>query len=598
MRRPAPAAILLGLLSALVAGVDLVRLFRPLPLLDPDPGWALPRLVLGLAAIAGAAIAGGAAAGAFHLWAGRARAATAPLPALALSGPALAILLAAALLGGAAVRFADLERLPPSLWIDDLSLIAPSLALQGRAADFADAIRPAPFGVAKPYGSVGVLYLEAFRSALRAFGTTVFGVRFLSAAAGVASIATVFLLGRELLPRGGAALAALLFAGLRWSLLLSRWGWNAIVLAPAVDVAALLLLRARARRNPALAAAAGLAAGLAAHLYLAGWVAGAALLLLAIWPLGRERGPRRPSFVIAAAFAAAFALAAAPLFLFARGRVAPYFARASDHNVLREMRWARSPMPAFAAAADSLAAPWFKPDPFSHHDLPGRTRLGWLLGIPVALALARALARPEAELSAYLLANAAAALAASVVGGHAGVPNGYRFGYLADAAAIAATSGLILLAGLFPIRLRRAAALAALGLVLVNGALAVRDALLDWPARRETFDGFHGQDTLIARAALRWEAYGPVELEHGREHSPITVGAIRRYRLDPDPGPRPSPSPPPRARSFRLAPPGDAPSEGERAVEIVRDGFGRDWGVVLGRGGARTDRPAAPRPAA
>ncbi|MEO8432907.1 MAG: glycosyltransferase family 39 protein [Acidobacteriota bacterium] len=590
MRRPAPAAILLGSLSAFVAAVDLVRLFRPLPLLDPDPSWALPRLVLGLAVAAGTAIAGGAAAGAFHLWASRTRAAAAPTPALGLSGAVLAALAAAALLGGAAVRFAGLSRLPPSLWIDDLSLIAPSLSLAGSPADFANSIRPAPYGVAKPYGSVGVLYLEAFRASLRAFGTTIFGVRFLSAAAGVASIATAWWLGRALLPRGGAALAAILLSGLRWSLLMSRWGWNAIVLAPAVDVAAILLLRARSRKSAGLAAAAGLAAGLAAHLYLAGWVAAAALFLLAAWPLPREGRSRRPSPAIVSAYVAAFAIAVSPLFLFARGRVAPYFARASDHNVVREMRWAHSPMPAFAAAADSIAAPWFKPDPFSHHDLPGRTRLGWLLGIPVALGLARAFARPEAELSAFLLCHAAAALAASVAGGHAGVPNGYRFVYLAGAAAVAGASGLMILAGLVAPRLRRASALAVVGLAFVGGAFAVRDALFDWPARRETFDGFHGQDTLIARAALRWRRFGPVDLRHGLEHSSITVGAVLRYGLDPERGPDPA-GPPSPSRSFRIAAPDAARAPGERAVERVRDAFGRDWAVVLGRRSASGTEP-------
>ena len=87
-----------------------------------------------------------------------------------------------------------------------MSLIRPALALSGGLSDFADASRPAPFGVAKPYGSVGVLYLEGFRASLKAFGTTVFGVRFPAAAAGVASIVTVFFLARALLPAGGASL--------------------------------------------------------------------------------------------------------------------------------------------------------------------------------------------------------------------------------------------------------------------------------------------------------------------------------------------------------------------------------------------------------
>src|SRR6266545_5017034 len=117
----------------------------------------------------------------------------APVP---FRGGALVVIAAAAISLGTLARFVALERLPPSLWIDDISLIAPALDLKGVPGDFANAIRPAPYGVSKTYGSVGVLYLELYRGALLLFGTTVFGVRFLSAAAGVASLFSALALGR------------------------------------------------------------------------------------------------------------------------------------------------------------------------------------------------------------------------------------------------------------------------------------------------------------------------------------------------------------------------------------------------------------------
>ncbi len=604
MRPGNPAAFLVGLLFGFVAAVDLVRVFRPLPLTDPDPAWAAPRMLLGLAAIAGAAFAAGSAAGIFRVWVDRGGILTTPVEPLALSKRSLGGLALLALILGALFRFAALERLPSSLWIDDLSLVTPALELRGAPSDFVNAIRPAPYGVEKPYGSVGVLYLEGYRAALSKFGTTVLGVRFLAAAAGVCSIGTVYLLGRMLLPSGGGALAALAFAALRWNLLNSRWGWNAVVLAPIVDAAGLLVLLARRRRSAWLAAAAGAVAGIGTHVYLAAWVAAAALLLLALWPMpvpGPSGTPAavtrlRPLARLPLTFAAAFFLVTLPIFLWKEGRVAPYFARASDHNVVREMRRTRSPMPLFAAAADSLSAPWGRPDPFSGYAL-----LGWLMVVPLGVAAARALARPGEEPSAFFLSHGAAALAASVVGGQAGIPNGYRFGYLADVAAVAAACGILLLAGRAfaasrrqpraprPVDFsRRAAAIAAVGVVAVSGALGARDALAVWPVQRETFDAFHGQDTLLGRAAARWETFGPVSVESGTEHSPITVDAVRRYRLDPD---RAAPGMPLLAsispRAFRVAAPRSAPRGGERVVERVRDAWGRDWGVVL----------AVPRPA-
>lgn len=572
------AAVLFGFAASFVVGVDLARWIRPLLIVDAEPAWALPRLFLGLVLIGATACAGGLAAAVLLRLARRFPAALSPAPLPLRRGGLIAI--AAVAIGlGLLARFALLERLPPSLWIDDVSLISPALELRGAPSDFRNAIRPAPYGVSKAYGSVGVLYLELYRGALLFFGTTVFGVRFLSAAAGVASLATALALGRALLPRGGGTLAALVLAGLRWHLLLSRWGWNAIVLAPIVDVAALLLVRARRRESLVLALLSGVVAGLAAHIYLAAWIAAAALLLFSAWP--REgTAPFRPALVLPLVFAAGFACAAAPIFLLKEGRTGAYFARASDHSLLAEIRYMHSAMPAFAAAADSLVAPWFKADPYHHHDLPGKTRLGWILGAPVAVALARSLLRPREPFSAYLLSQGCAALAGSVAGGHAGVPNGYRFGYLADVTAVAAAGGILCLVALFPAARRRAAALAALGLVAVSGTLGARDALVLWPHGRETFDGFHGQDTLIARTALRWERYGAVTISSPLGHSAITIGGIRRYRLDPD---LPRQVAAGYRRCFRIVPEATPLERGERRVERVRDAWGRTWGEVLAR---------------
>ncbi len=442
-------------------------------------------------------------------------------------------------------------------------------------------MRPAPAGVARPYGTVGVLYLEFYRLSLRLCGTTVFGVRLPSALAGSLSIATAGLLGRALLPRGGGALAAIVLAGLRWSLILSRWGWVQIALAPILDVAALLVLRARRRGRAAPALAGGAVAGLGAHVYLAAWIAAAGLAAFAAWPAPRGAPAerlRRAGLVLLG-----FALAAAPLFLFREGRRAPYFARAGDHNVAREVVRQRSLFPPLAAAADSLTGLWALADPSARNDLPGRRRLGWIVGVPAFLAFARALARPREDLSALLVSQAGAAMAAAVAGGQADVPNGARFAYWTTLVAVAAAAGTLALVGTAPARLRRAAAIAAVGLLSVSGARGAKDALVLWPARRETFDAFHGQDTLIGRAAARWRAEGEVALEPGLGHSDVLVSAVAKYRLGP-PAPRPDTTSP--RRRFRVAAARTSPEPGERIVEAVADAWGRSWAVVLSRAGA------------
>jgi hypothetical protein len=241
-------------------------------------------------------------------------------------------------------------------------------------------------------------------------------------------------------------------------------------------------------------------------------------------------------------------------------------------------------MPPFSAAADSLVAPWLLPDPIPLNDLPGRTRLGWILGVPVAVALARALYRPGRESSSFLLAHGVAAFAASVSGGQALLPNGFRFAYLTTVCAVAAADGLLGLAGLWPAAGRRTVALGLVGLVAIQGALAARDALVVWGESRDTFDYFHGPDTLLARAAIRWSRYGPVEADLSLVHSAITYRAVREHRLDPEakrwepPGEETS-----SGRLFRIVPPGSEPRLGERRVERLGDAWAREWGAVLGR---------------
>jgi hypothetical protein len=576
-RLAASAVVLAGVASAFVAGVGAVAAIRPGLLADPEPSWAPYRLVLMLA-VAMAAVGAGTAVAALLFFAARNRELTAPLEAWPFGAMGTGVLATLALAAGVVLRFVALGRLPEWLWIDDLSLIQPALALQGRLADFSDAVRPVPFGVGKLYGTVGVLYLEGYRLALLLWGTTVFGVRFPSALAGAVSLATGGLLGRALLPRGGGALAVLALAGLRWHLILSRWGWNMIVLVPIVDVATLLLVRARRRGSASAALAAGAVAGLGAHVYLSAWVAGAALGAFAIVP--GEQKARGTSLRLALLFAAGFAVVAAPLFLFHESRPVSYFARTADHNLALEIARAGSPMPAASAAADALAAPWWVPDPSPRNDLPGAARLGFLLGVPVLVALARSLLLPRAELSALFLSHAGAAFAATVAGGQAGNPNGSRYAYLTTVTAVAAAAGALALLRLAPNDSRRAAAIAAAGLFAVSGALGARDALAVWPERTETFEGFHGGDTLLARAALRWESLGTVVVTPGLGHSDVTIGAIRRFRLAPGAVPLAASG---TRLMLRVTAPATEPSSGERLVERIVAPGGKTVGLVFAK---------------
>jgi len=581
------SSVLIGSLAAFVAAVDLIRAIRPDLLLSAEASWAVPRLALWLLVGSAASGAGVTAASLLFLWS-RTRSATQPLEPLPFARSTLAILFAAAVLAAVVFRFAWIDSLPSSLWEDDVSMIAPTVALEGSWRDFADPVRPVMYGAKAPYGSVGVLYLEGFRFVLVFWGVTVIGLRFVSAISGVFSVVTAAWLGRTLLPQGGGTLAAVILAGLRWHLILSRWAWVMIVIAPLLDLAAIAAIHSRRRNSALLAAAAGLLVGVAAHVYLAAWIGGAALFLWLVWP--REAGELRVAAILVAAYMAAMGLAVLPLFVLRPHGSIGYLRRVGHHSVATEIQLTRSALPPFAAAADALRAPWFLPDPTPRNDLPGRTRLGWVVGITLAAGLAWALANREGDLSGFVLAQAGAALAAAVAGGEAFLPNGSRFGYLADSAAVGAAAGSLWIVGRVPTGRRRIAAILVVGALAWASLAGARDAILRWSQAESTFRSFYGQDTLIGRAAARWDRFGTVHLEHGLGHSPDaaavgTVENVRRFRLDPDErrrtpllgissGAR---------REFRVVPPTTVPAPGERPVERVQDGWGKTWALVFGR---------------
>lgn len=591
-RESVAGAALGGLLVAFVTAIELARWIRVELLFDPEPSWAIPRLILGLVVVTGATIGGSLAMAALYRWS-RTPGAEGPIPPLPLEPGTLLAIAAGAIAVGAVVRFLWLDALPPTLWVDEIVPIAPALGLNGTWSDFRDAIRV--LETDQPIRAMtGVAYLELYRLVLKGFGVTFLGVRFWGCAAGVLSLATAALLGRALLPRGGGALTALVLAGLRWHLIFSRWGMEPLALVPVADLATLLLLRARRRRSLVLGAVAGAVAGIGAHIYLGAWIVMAALAAFAAWP-NESRDSVRRRLALPLVFIAGFLTVCAPILLLREGRTGSYFSRAEDVNWLNTAGRSRSWMPPLAVVADSLSAPWFKSDPMPRHDIPGRPRLGWILGIPFAVILGRSLLRPRDELSALLFAHALAAIGASFVWGPRGHPNGFRFLHLTTLTAVAVAGGILLLVGLVRPIHRHAAALAAVGAVMVSGALGVRDTFR-WAESRETFDGFLGPQNLIGRAAARWAIYGPVQMAPAPGPEFFTTRVVAKYGLAPGvrkaAGEHRSRRLDVAGRRFRLVPLAVPRDSGERVVERIADAWGREWGVVFGR--RSTSPPRSP----
>ena len=140
----------------------------------------------------------------------------------------------------------------------------------------------------------------------------------------------------------------------------------------------------------------------------------------------------------------------------------------------------------------------------------------------------------------------------------------------------------MLLLAVAPRHRRRAAALALTGAIAVASVAGFRDAVVRWAGSRTTFDDFWGEDTLIAQAASRWDAYGMVALDPELGQNPLTIAGVRKYRLDPgrDAGDARREATGIAHRRFRIVAPETGPGAGERLVERVSDPWGREWARV------------------
>jgi hypothetical protein len=359
---------------------------------------------------------------------------------------------------------------------------------------------------------------------------------------------------------------------------MSQWGWNAIVLTPILDLAALSMLGARRRNRILFAGLAGIVVGLGAHIHLAAWIGGAGLGLWAVWPSAKAITLRRRA-LLGAFFLGGLLLATIP---FLRDDpLGHYFVRVAQSSRVpmtvptTTRAWWRA-----ETAHAALTAPWWTGDLVSRHDLPGRFRLDWIVGTALAAALLRAVLTPRDELSAYLLASAAAGFLSTMAWGRGGTPNSYRYSYLSTTTALAAASGALWLLSAVPFSRRRGAAYMVMGGFAISGALGAREALLVWPEHRATFDGFGGWDTLVGQAAARWEPYGPVRVDPSIGGAPIVFENVRAFRLEPSTWTAQGPASV-LATSLRIVGPGVRPGSWERVVERIRDGWGREYGQVL-----------------
>jgi len=156
---------------------------------------------------------------------------------------------------GLFVRFYQLDRLPPGLYLDegDNGLEALRLLDSGRYAPFTRASNGHP-----------TLYLYLLGIGMKFLGTSGLALRMVTALIGSLAILTTYLAAREMLARPAALAVAFLMAFSRWEITFSRIAFEGVLVPLTASLAFWLLLRAlrTGRRGDFVWAGLALSAGL------------------------------------------------------------------------------------------------------------------------------------------------------------------------------------------------------------------------------------------------------------------------------------------------------------------------------------------------
>jgi 4-amino-4-deoxy-L-arabinose transferase-like glycosyltransferase len=212
---------------------------------------------------------------------------------------------------------------------------------------------------------------------LLAFGLRPLAIRLAATMIGILTLAAMYSLSKELLPRRAAVWTTAVLAILYWHIHFSQIGFRAILLPLLGALAMGLLLRAQRTNKLKVWLGAGIMLGLLAYTYFSArmWLGYAGLMLV----YGAVREPqKRRGIVLAGGVTAVLAL---PLFLYTYFHPADSLGRIGEVSVLTVMGVINNGLAWLAA--------WFQlGDQNVMLNLPGRPILDWFLAIPFLVGLA------------------------------------------------------------------------------------------------------------------------------------------------------------------------------------------------------------------
>lgn len=430
-------------------------------------------------------------------------------PRQAERGPAsaapLLLSLAGALVLAIVLRTIWWDLVPPGLWNDPIwALRAAAEAAGFLRPDEAASFFPAKLGFRKDL--LPGFHLDVVRATLLLAGDRGAAYRLLSVVPSILIVPATAFLAYRISGARAAAAAGFLSAVSSWNLSMGRWNWDQQLMTLLALLALERLAHGVARTSPAsLAAGAGLA-GLACHTYIAGWLAGLALVAWCALELVRAGRLR-----LAALVGGSFLLVIAPLagpYLRNRallgGRASTVVLRGSPQELAASF---------LANVLDHVGQLFFIPDPNPRHGLTDEGRFGPVLLCLFVAGLAAMASRRQAIGPGWRGAGAlgAALVAGASLANPVTSPNSLRTGTLAPLACCVA--GITLSAiGSDPARSPRRRRL--LVGVLCVGTLATEcERFARWGLPHHGDAGFLG-DATAAAAFVAQVGADRVEIEH------------------------------------------------------------------------------------
>jgi 4-amino-4-deoxy-L-arabinose transferase-like glycosyltransferase len=338
-------------------------------------------------------------------------------------------------------RLYRLDSQPASLWLDEgFTGVNALQIIEGKPATIWGVTPLDPW---RPdWVKTTNLYLYYAVGMFKIFGSGYFGLKMLSVAPAIASVAVAYFLFKTLTDRRTAFLAAFLIAVSQWHVTVSRWGWDALLMSFLQLTSYLFLTKGLKTGRKLHLVAGGISLGLSLYTYVAAWVAVAiaALFLLARALRDRLEPTRRIHELLL--FFAGCLIVVAPLAVHYVEYPRDLTVRASEVSIANAVEEANNYLPLWESFKNHALMFNYQGDRNPRHGFPRAPALDFVTAIFFILGLASQLRSWREPQSLFVLLWFGLGLHAGLLAEPSASPHAYRTFMINPVACLFAASGI------------------------------------------------------------------------------------------------------------------------------------------------------------